>query len=69
MNENHHHNPFRRHSTEVLSPEVATHIEAIKVKGEELYYMINAFDNSRETALARTKLEEAIMWVIKGLTA
>jgi len=40
----------------------------IKTKAEELLAEINETPQSREKSLAITKLEESIMWVIKGIT-
>lgn len=40
----------------------------IKVVGEELWTLINSGPESREMALAKTKLEEAVMWAVKGIT-
>lgn len=44
-------------------------INAIRYAFSEMYKCIDEFCNdSRETSLARTKLEEAQMWAIKGIT-
>ena len=46
-------------------------MEKIKVKAEELETLFDEINNpniGREIALAKTKLEETIMWAIKGLT-
>ncbi|MFZ2882219.1 MAG: hypothetical protein WA019_04040 [Candidatus Moraniibacteriota bacterium] len=48
-----------------------TLMEHIKVTAEELeksFAMIATPESGREKALANTKLEESIMWAIKGLT-
>lgn len=46
-----------------------TKIGAIRYAFSEMYKCIDEFCNdSRETSLARTKLEEAQMWAIKGIT-
>lgn len=44
------------------------HHDAIKTKADELGRLFEDMPQGRETALAFTKLEEAIMWAIKGLT-
>lgn len=44
-------------------------MEAIKDKAAELYQLIEESKaDPRSTSLAKTKLEESIMWVIKGMT-
>lgn len=56
-----------------LSDEEKGKLEALKTKAEELYALFGADANgkmpSREMSLAATKLEEAVMWAVKGLTA
>lgn len=43
-------------------------VERVKVVGEELWTLINSGVESREMALAKTKVEEAVMWAVKGIT-
>ena len=53
------------------TPEMKAFILKLKEKAMELYAIINEGgtpSNGRETALAKTKLEESIMWAVKGLT-
>lgn len=63
---------FRKEYTP-LSDEQKTKVAAIKVKAQELLEEIGASEDrsekSRCLALGRTKLEEAIMWAVKGHTA
>lgn len=60
---------FRLNYTTV-SDENKMKIAAIKVQAQGLYDLIS--DNSeadlRMLALAKTKLEESIMWAVKGIT-
>lgn len=42
-------------------------LDDIKSTAQWLYAEFAATDN-RETRLARTKLEEAVMWAVKGIT-
>jgi hypothetical protein len=47
-------------------------MEEIKNKAQELYNIIDGqirSDNGREIALAKTNLEQSIMWAVKGITA
>lgn len=50
-----------------LSPETRAHIESIKDKAKELWELMYLSGNlCRETSLAVTKLEESVMWAVKG---
>ena len=51
-----------------LTPEEATHMEQIKFRAEALEGTIMDVPAGRERAIALTKLEEAVMWAVKGLT-
>lgn len=60
----------------VLSDETKAFIKQIKEKAEELEQLFNKrpgcdpssiFPDSRESALAKTKLEESVMWFVKGI--
>lgn len=50
-----------------MSSEHAQFILDIKNKAEELHNMFSCFNAPREMALAKTKLEEAVMWATKGV--
>lgn len=43
-------------------------IQQIKSAGVQLHALIGSVPPSRESSLAKTKLEEAVMWVVKGIT-
>lgn len=64
-----------------LSDEEKLLMERIKIKVAELYDLMDSVIrnegtattvgpsiNGREVALAKTKLEESVMWTVKGLT-
>lgn len=60
----------------VLADETKAFIRQVKEKAEELDTLFDKrpgcdpssiFPDCRESALARTKLEEAIMWFVKGI--
>lgn len=73
-----------RNNTIINPPEILELMRDIKEKAQELEFLyekcINAvhikydkkcmknFSNLREIALAKTKLEESVMWGIKGAT-
>lgn len=43
-------------------------IASIKHSGEEMIRFIDGIKSAREFALAKTKIEEAVMWAVKGIT-
>lgn len=60
--------PFRKVYRALTEAEQAR-IEAIKTTAEELLALIMHGDTvSREQSLAKTKLEECVMWATKALT-
>ncbi len=62
-------NNVMRHAYRVLSDEEKAAMQAIKDKGLELHNLIDSIGQSRELALAKTKVEESVMWAVKHLTA
>lgn len=69
--------PFRTTYRELSAGEKDL-VTAIKEVASDLYIMFDAaaqppdlgasVSNLREMALAKTKLEEAVMWAVKGIT-
>ena len=59
---------FRPRYRALQGGEKALH-DAIKAKAATLEELFEMTPPGREQAIAMTKLEEAVMWVIKGLTA
>jgi hypothetical protein len=57
-----------RHQYRVLTDAEKAAMVAIKDKAAELDDVINQTAPSRERSLALTKLEEAVMWAVKGIT-
>lgn len=54
-----------------LSEENKKHIEDVKNKASELWHLLPKNEGrgaNREVALAITKLEEVVMWAVKGMT-
>lgn len=51
-----------------LSDEQKALVERVKTKAEELYTIIDETTGSREQSLAKTKLEESVMWAVKNIT-
>ena len=58
-----------RHTYRVLSDVEKAQMVAIKDKGAEFLILIESIGGSRELSLARTKVEEAVMWAVKHITA
>ncbi|WP_417726183.1 hypothetical protein [Roseovarius sp.] len=56
-----------RHAYRTLSDSEKAKVEAIKDMGQRFLGEIAA-NQGREFALARTKIEEAVMWAVKGVT-
>lgn len=57
-----------RHQYRILSDGEKARMLAIKDCGEAFLALLAAEPNGREISIARTKLEEAVMWAVKGLT-
>lgn len=58
-----------RHTYRVLNDAEKAQMVAIKDKGAEFLTLIDGIGGSRELSLARTKIEEAVMWAVKHITA
>lgn len=59
---------FRPRYRALSDDEKALH-DAIKTKASELEALFEQTKPSREKSVAFTKLEESVMWCVKGLTA
>jgi hypothetical protein len=51
-----------------LTPDEAQRVRDIKDTAEQLYALIAQPGGGRCAALASTKLEECVMWAVKGIT-
>lgn len=61
-------NNVMRHAYRVLTDAEKAQMQAIKDKGLELHDLIEGIGQSRELSLAKTKVEEAVMWGVKHIT-
>lgn len=61
-------NNTMRHQYKVLSEAEKESMTLIKDAGLALYEALERLGNSRELALAKTKVEEAVMWGVKHIT-
>jgi hypothetical protein len=51
-----------------LTTEEQQQLTAVKGNAASLYGFLGTLGNSRELSLAKTKLEEAVMWATKHIT-
>jgi hypothetical protein len=61
-------NNVMRHAYRVLSEPEKKQMQDIKDIGLAMHQMIEGIGNSRELSLAKTKVEEAVMWAVKHIT-
>lgn len=62
-------NNTMRHQYRVLNDAEKANMQAIKDKGLEFFSWVDGIGSSREISLAKTKIEEAVMWAVKSITA
>ena len=61
-------NNVMRHNYRVLSDDEKTQMQEIKDLGLELHDALDGIGSSREISLAKTKVEESVMWAVKHIT-
>lgn len=62
-------NNTMRHQYRVLSDAEKAQMQQVKDMGLALHDLIGGIGASRELSLAKTKVEEAVMWAVKHITA
>lgn len=62
-------NNTMRHAYRVLSEDEKATMAKIKDMGLEFHGYLEGVGQSRELSLAKTKIEEAVMWAVKHVTA
>lgn len=62
-------NNVMRHAYRVLTDEEKAAMQKIKDDGLALHDFVAGLGSSRELSIAKTKIEEAVMWAVKHLTA
>lgn len=62
-------NNTMRHAYRVLSDAEKANMQAIKDHGLAFHEFVSGLGNSREISIAKTKIEEAVMWAVKHITA
>lgn len=61
-------NNVMRHAYRVLSDDEKATMQKIKDIGLDFHNFIEGVGQSRELSLAKTKIEEAVMWAVKHVT-
>jgi hypothetical protein len=62
-------NNTMRHQYRVLSDAEKANMAKIKDMGLAFHAFVDGVGNSREISIAKTKIEEAVMWAVKHITA
>ena len=62
-------NNTMRHQYRVLSDDEKAQMQQVKDMGAAFHEFVASLGGSREIALAKTKIEEAVMWAVKHITA
>jgi hypothetical protein len=62
-------NDVVRHEYRVLSDEEKMAMRSIKDSGLAFFDMVSRLGISREVSIAKTKIEEAVMWAVKHITS
>lgn len=62
-------NNTMRHAYRVLTDEEKAAMQEIKDMGIAFHDRVASLGNSREVSIAKTKIEEAVMWAVKHITA
>ena len=57
-----------RHAYRILSDDEKAQMVAIKDHGAAFLLLCDKIGGSRELSLAKTKIEEAVMWAVKSIT-
>jgi len=61
-------NNTMRHAYRVLSDAEKGNMASIKDMGLSFHDLVDGMGQSRELSLAKTKIEEAVMWAVKHIT-
>ena len=61
-------NNVMRHAYRVLNDEEKAQMQKLKDMGLEFWNLLDSIGPGREIALAKTKVEEAVMWGVKSIT-
>lgn len=62
-------NNVMRHAYRVLTDDEKAAMQRVKDDGLAFHEFIASLGQSRELSVAKTKVEEAVMWAVKHITA
>ena len=62
-------NNTMRHAYRVLTDAEKANMQAIKDEGLKFHDLVAGMGNSRYSTIAKMKIEEAVMWAVKHITA
>jgi ClpP class serine protease len=62
-------NNTMRHQYRALSDDEKAMMQRLKDEGLAFHDTVSSVGQSRELSLAKTKIEEAVMWAVKHITA
>lgn len=62
-------NNVMRHAYRVLTDEEKAAMQKLKDDGLAFWEFLDSLGSSRELSVAKTKIEEAVMWAVKHITA
>lgn len=57
-----------RHRYRVLQPDEKLRMKEVKDLGLQMWLVMDGLGTSRELSLAKTRVEEAVMWAVKHIT-
>lgn len=60
---------MRQRPLKELSPDTKTDVNSIKMSGQDFYDLLSELPQSADMTLAKRKVEEAVMWAVKAVTA
>jgi hypothetical protein len=61
-------NNVMRHAYRVLSEEEKVQMKAVKDAGLDFWNFLDSLGTSRELSLAKTRIEETVLWAVKHIT-
>lgn len=61
-------NNVMRHTYRVLSEDEKLAMQKVKDLGADFHCELRLLGESRELSIAKTKIEEAVMWAVKHIT-
>ena len=61
-------NNVMRHAYRILLDKEKQQMQSIKDAGLALHNMLDEIGSSRELSIAKTKIEESVMWAVKHIT-